>query len=399
MNFVRQNRDRPFFLYLPTNAPHDPFWVDERYSQPYKKRGVPSPTAEFFGMIQNIDENTGKLLALLDELGIARDTIFVFLTDNGSSAGGKRRDHPPGWDGYTAGMRAQKGSPYEGGHRVPLFIRWPGGGWEGGRDTAELACHLDVLPTLAELCRLEVPSSHRFDGASLVPLLRGTSGYASGRTHFIEHHQTRLDGKFQMESPEPWRNAVALTSRWRLVNGRELYDIQADPGQTGNIAGQHPDVVKSLRQQYDRWWKDVSPGFESWVRIPICNDAERVTRLTCFDWHGDMVPSSQEMVRDGLVANGPWALRAERNGTYTVTLRQRPHYVEHTMDAELARVSVNGREQSAPVAKGSSSVSFDVPLEAGEVDLRTELQSGSVRRGAYYVDITRKNSKSNGSQI
>ncbi len=197
MNFIRENQTRPFFLYLPTNAPHDPFWVDERYSQPYKKSGVPSPTAEFYGMIQNIDENAGKLLGVLDELGLAQDTIPIYMTDNGSSAGGKRRDHPRSGTATPQECEPKKASTYEGGHRVTLFSGWPGGGWTGGRDVGELACHLDVLPTLAELCGLKVPASHRFDGARLVPLLHDAAGFPSARTHLHRAHQTRKDASFR----------------------------------------------------------------------------------------------------------------------------------------------------------------------------------------------------------
>lgn len=390
MHFVRQNRERPFFLYLPTNAPHDPFLVDKRYSQPYKDRGVPSPTAEFFGMIQNIDENTGRLLKLLNELRLAENTIFIYMTDNGSSAGGKRQDHPPNWNGFTAAMRAQKGSPYEGGHRVPLFIRWPKSGWKTGRDVSSLTCHLDVLPTLAELCNLQVPADHRFDGSTLAPLLRGTAGFSGERTHFIEHHQTRKDGKYQMENPEPWRNAVALTERWRLVNGRELYDMRLDPGQKKDVSAENTDVVKVLRQRYDQWWKDVSPGFTRWNRVRIGSTSEPVTGLTCFDWHGDFVPSNQVMVRSGLVANGPWALDAEREGLYRIVLRQRPEYVNFAVEADKARLWLNNREYDAPVEKGKSGVAFEVSVSRGHVDLRTELESGGVRRGAYYVDVSLK---------
>jgi len=396
MDFVRKNRERPFFLYLPTNAPHDPFLVDKRYSEPYKKRGVPSPTAEFYGMIENIDENAGKLLRLLDELKIAEDTIFLFMTDNGSSAGGKRNDHPPEWQGYTAGMRAQKGSPFEGGHRVPLFVRWPKGGWKSGRDVAALTCHLDVLPTLADLCGLKPPADHRFDGSSMVPLLRESQGFPAERTHFIEHHQTRQDGKFQMEDPGRWRNAVALTSRWRLVNGRALFDVQRDPGQTSDVAAANPQVVAKLLKEYDTWWKDVSPGFASWNRITIGSSSEPVTGLTCFDWHGAVVPSSQAMVQSNLVANGPWALTAERAGIYSVTLRERPHYVQHALRAQRARLRVNRHEHVQSVKPGSAGSTFEVPVPRGPVDLFTELDSDGVQRGAYYVDISYKEQNSSG---
>ena len=138
-----------------------------------------------------------------------------------------------------------------------------------------------------------------------------------------------VDGNYQMEHPQPWRNAVALTARWRLVNGGELYDMEQDPGQRTNVATQHPDIVRDLRGQYDRWWEQMAAASHTWNRIEIGNVAENPTGLTCFDWHGDKVPSSQDMVRDGMVANGTWALHAQRAGRYEITLRQRPAYVRY----------------------------------------------------------------------
>ena len=118
IKFIEANKERPFFCYLPTNAPHGPFLVADGYSKPYKDKGIESPLAEFYGMITNIDENMNRLMRKLDELGLRENTILIFMTDNGSTMGNRA---------FNAGMRGQKGSEYEGGHRVPFFIRWPKG--------------------------------------------------------------------------------------------------------------------------------------------------------------------------------------------------------------------------------------------------------------------------------
>ncbi len=388
LSFVERNRNRPFFLYLPTNAPHDPFIVDERYSAPYRKMGVPERTAAFYGMIENIDENLGKLLSRLNRLGLAEDTVFLFMTDNGTSAGVPRKGtDPASWPGFPAGMRANKGAVYEGGHRVPLFIRYPGGGWRHGVDRNELTCHLDLLPTLAQICSLEIPKGHRLDGHSLTPLMTGKGDFPRDRTHFIEHHQIREGQKFQMENPRPWRHAVALRGRWRLVFGRELYDLRTDPEQRNDIAAKHPELAADLRRQYDAWWSRMQAGFSSWVRIHAGNPAENPLHLTCFDWHGEYIPSSQEMVKANLIANGVWALDVERAGTYEVTLRQRPDYVAHVIEAEAARMWVNNREHRGEVKPGTTGVVIRAAFPAGRVDLKTELVSGGVSRGAYYADV------------
>ena len=172
--FMERNQEAPFFLYLSTNAPHGPYFVKERYADLYRAQGVGDTMARFLGMITNIDDNMALLLARLEELGLDDNTILIFMTDNGSAEGAANwRGEPATWNGYTAGMRGGKGSEYDGGHRVPFFLRWPAGNLSGGMDFDLLSAHIDVLPTLADLCSLDLPRNVNLDGKSLVPVLYG----------------------------------------------------------------------------------------------------------------------------------------------------------------------------------------------------------------------------------
>ena len=253
--FIEAEDDRPFFAYLSTNAPHGPFRVAESYSRPYSEHGVPPTMAKFYGMIANIDENLGRLRAHLKESGLAENTLLLFMTDNGTAAGhGPRKGEQGSWGGYNSGMRGQKGSEYEGGHRVPCFVTWPAGGIRGGRDVDALAAHVDLFPTLAELCGLERRGTRALDGASLAAALRKTGPAPEGRTLFV--HSQRV------ASPEKWRKSAVMSDRWRLVNGVELYDLRSDPGQTEDLAATHPDRVEQLRARYDSWWDSLEPHFE-----------------------------------------------------------------------------------------------------------------------------------------
>ena len=226
--FIEKNREKPFFAYLSTNAPHGPFLVADSYKKPYLQNGVQPTMASFYGMITNIDENMGLLLKRLDELKLKDNTILIFMTDNGTAAGASRRrgnkKAGKAWPGFNAGMRGQKGSSYDGGHRVPFFIHWPAGGLHGGRDLDTLSAHIDILPTLAELCGIKHPvaGAPAIDGKSLAPLLKGKEPAWPDRTLFV--HSQRL------EQVKKGRNNAVLTKRWRLVNNKELYDITADPG-------------------------------------------------------------------------------------------------------------------------------------------------------------------------
>jgi arylsulfatase A-like enzyme len=182
--FIERNRRHPFFAYIATNAPHSPYLVADTYSRPFREAGIPSPRAEFYGMIANIDENVGRLMARLDEWGLRDDTIVVWMTDNGSAAG------TGDGGGFGAGMRGRKGSEYDGGHRVPCFLS-RGSQWRPNRDVGRLTAHIDLMPTLLELCGVPFPKNVEFDGKSLVPLLREKPEAWPERTLFVRNGGNR----------------------------------------------------------------------------------------------------------------------------------------------------------------------------------------------------------------
>jgi arylsulfatase A-like enzyme len=371
--FVEENKARPFFCYLPTNAPHAPYNAAGKYSQPYRDRGVPDQRARFYGMIANIDENVGRLLARLTELGLEDDTVVIFMTDNGTAAGADAKG-----GGYAAGMRGIKGSEYEGGHRVPCFLRWPGK-LTGGRDVGRLTAHIDLLPTLIDLCALKKPDGVKFDGVSLRPLLTGKGDWPE-RTMFV--HSQRID------HPEKWRKCAVMTDRWRLVNGTELYDLPADPGQKTDVAAANAPVVAALRKAYDGWWADISGRFGEYCEIVVGSEKENPTALACHDWHGEIAPSGQDMVLKGVVANGFWAIDVARAGKYEITLRQQPAAAKFVIPATAARLKVGETDETKAVPVGSASVTFPVKLPAGKTRLQTWLtEKDGTSRGAYFVEV------------
>jgi len=373
LKFIEDNRDRPFLCYLPTNAPHAPYNVADRYSAPYRDKGVPEQRARFYAMITNIDENVGRLLARLKELGLEEKTLVILMTDNGTAAGADEKG-----GGFNAGMRGIKGSEYEGGHRVPCFLRWPGH-LDAGRDVARLTAHIDILPTLIDLCGLTRPDRVAFDGKSLRPLLTGKGDWPE-RTLFV--HSQRID------HPEKWRKCAVMTDRWRLVNGAELYDLAADPGQKKDMAGENAEVVAGLRKAYDGWWADISRRFDEYCEIMVGSEKENPSALCCHDWHGERAPSGQDMVRQAVVANGFWAVDVARAGRYEITLRQQPAEAKFVIPAETARLAVGAVDVSRPVPPGATAVTFQVRLPAGKTRLQTWLtEKGGVSRGAYFVEV------------
>jgi len=380
--FIREHQAGPFFCYLATNAPHSPYLVADELKQPYLTAGVPEPMASFYGMIANIDQNMGQLLALLDELQIADNTVLIFMTDNGSAAGFVPNGKQGVWNGFNAGMRDRKASEYDGGHRVPCFIRWPAGQIGGGRDVDLLAAHLDLLPTLVELCGLEAPSHFNWDGISLASHLRGNDSSRPERTLFV--HSQRV------ERPEKWRKCSVLTERWRLVNGAELYDIQADPGQQTDVAASQRDVVESLRSAYEQWWQSLEPVFDEEVRIGLGSEAENPTLLCCHDWHGEPIPVMQDTVAKDPAQNGYWSVDVLRGGRYEFRLRSRPPGVSKAIGATVARLKVGNVEHSATVDANAEEAVLTVDLPAGSAHVSTEfLSDDRPARGAYYVEIRR----------
>ncbi len=386
IRFVRENRDRPFFVYLSTNAPHGPYLVDEKYSKPYAEKGVPDTMAKFYGMIENIDENMGRLRGQIAELGLSENTILIFMTDNGTAAGvAGKRGGPGKWDGFNAGMRGQKGSEYDGGHRVPFFIHWPAGKLAGGRDVTPLAAHIDVLPTLADLCGLRRPDGPPIDGTSLKAALYGDGTALRGRTLFV-HSQRILH-------PEKWRKCAVMTERHRLVNGKELYDIKADPGQKTDIAAGHPGMVEAFREAYEGWWKSLEPVFGGYVRIGVGSDRENPVRLSAHDWLcEDQKDSSwhQAHVQRGHLGKGPWALDVERAGEYEIALYRWPEQLGKAMDCTQARVKVGEIERSMEIKPGDVRAAFRVALPKGPAFLETWLTRGDGKvHGAYFAHVRR----------
>ena len=240
----KRQGDQPFFAYITPNAPHSPYVCPEKYAQMYEGQGLNKNEAAYYGMITNIDDNMGRLLDSLKKWQLDRNTLLIFMTDNGHSIGSL----------YNAGMRAAKGSPYQGGTRVPAFWRWPGV-LGSGVDVNKLTAHVDILPTLCELAGAKLPEV-KLDGRSLTPLLKDAQAEWSDRYLFT--HVGRWPKGQAAESKHA--KCAVRGARFRLVNNQELHDILADPGEKVNVIDQHPEVVAAMRAAYDQWWSEVLPA-------------------------------------------------------------------------------------------------------------------------------------------
>jgi arylsulfatase len=247
---AKRQEKAPFFAYIATNAPHAPLDVPEAYEKQYEGK-VKANVAKFYGMIANIDDNVGKLAAKLKEWGLDQDTVVIFMTDNGGTAGVPV---------FNAGMRGGKVTPYQGGTRVPFFFSWPAR-LRGGVDVDRLAAHVDVVPTFADLTGVALPADLKLDGRSLLPLLENPG--AAWPERYLFTHVGRWDKGQAAQSQ--YALCAVRNSRYRLVNATrkgenwELHDIKNDPGEKKNILAEQPEVFREMKAAYDQWWRDVQP--------------------------------------------------------------------------------------------------------------------------------------------
>lgn len=356
MKFIERHKDEPFFCMIALNAPHLPFNVPKEFMAMYRDSGEPETYQRFMGMITNIDQNMGRLRERLRQLGLDENSILVFMSDNGTDG--------TAWEGrkdpYRAGMRGEKGSEYDGGHRVPFFLRWPGGRVPENERIDTLTAFVDFMPTVLELCGATVLADRSFHGESLVPLIRGHRGGHWDERIIVTDSQ-------RVTYPLKWKQSAAMKGKWRLVNGNEIYDIEADPGQRTDIAAKHPEIVKELRAGYEAWWKIVSPRFDEEIPLrlgkqPVC--------LNTHDWRNEdsEVAWSQAAIRAGKVCNGYWEVLVESDGEYEFELRRWPREAGHAVQAGIDGDDVEWRrEECWPEAHDAFTGGKALPIETAQL--------------------------------
>lgn len=400
---------KPFLMWLATNAPHAPFIAPEGTDKPFEAAGLKPPLTSFYAMIENIDGNVGSLLDELKSLGIEEDTIVIFLTDNGSAM-----------PAFAAGMKGNKGTPHEGGVRVPFFIRWPGH-IEAGRVVESLAAHIDLLPTLSGLCGFELPDQWIGGGEDLSKPLLGDGDFPTGRSFFT--HVGRWGGDDRPERHRTQKFSVR-TDRWRQV-GLALYDMENDPGQTKDVFSENQEVAAAILEDYGRWWDSVLPSLREPVRYVIGDDRSPQILITAHDWwpslestngkqsHMGNQAAARDYLKKAMVAktrnslpelSGHWKLEAARAGNYLVRMSlvplDAPEEERRTLGRlrpGVAHVRVGKQETQLEVMEGASSVAIRMDLDAGPADLEAWF-SGQLpekrKLGALFVEIERKGEKS-----
>jgi arylsulfatase A-like enzyme len=405
LKFIETNKDRPFFCYIATNAPHSPLNVPKAYLDKYKDvEGINDQTKRFYGMITNIDDNFKILEDKLAALKLTDNTILIFTTDNGTAGGANV---------FNAGLRGGKGSEYEGGHRVPFFISWPNGKLTGGKDIDKLVAHYALLPTFVDVLDLNFTPVKPLDGTSLKPLLYHIGQEIPNRILYMDTQR--------LQNLVKYKKYTVMDDNWRLVNGDELYDMKVDRGQTTNVINEHPEVAEKLAAGYEKWWQSfMGEGVDQrYAYIKVGSPHENPTRISAHDmltgkfgnvWHQYGAATASQ-------ATGRWKIEFIEDGEYKISLCRFPRESElainqtfqaqqknielgSTMPASVktdfteAYIYVADMEKSAKIEPGQKEVSFTAKISAGKYDMEAQLIDKDERvYPAYYVYIEKLEQK------
>ncbi len=408
IKYITGNKEKPFFMYLATNAAHGPFNVPMEYREMYEDASLLDHQKNFYGMLTNLDDNFGRLEDYLKTNGLLDNTIIIYTTDNGTAGGVAYNKQTQETFGHNP-LRGTKGSHYEGGHRVPFLIHWPEGGLVGGKKNNDLIAHVDLLPTLTTLAGIPFASEKPLDGSDASASLIGKQPLTN-RVLVIDTQRGQW--------PEIYKNPTVMDGDWRLVNHTELYNTAADLNQKNNIASDHPDRVKTMQDFYDQWWEST---IADWKHSPtfIGTKEENPVLITIHDMHpyetnGD-IPWNQDLIRKGeMDTKGYYEIKVAEAGKYKFSLSRWPLESQLDLSAEVeeipatksmeglskgksiefktATIKVGEKQMNVEANNDSQSASLTLDLVAGETTLEASFQTiaGSYFP-AYYILVERIN--------
>lgn len=393
--FIEANRDQPYFVYLPTNVVHKPLEVAPHYSEPFKAKGFDDYTATLYGEMVNLDENVGRLHAILAQLGDTENTILLYTVDNGPIGVRGTDSIPNGAHRYNLGLRGGKGEIWEGGIKLPLFVMWPSS-LPPGKKYEQIVSHIDVFPTVLDMCGVASTHDLHVDGRSLLPLMEGLTSDWPDRTLFFQQSRPDRARRRYWDEPRLFVNCAARSQKYKAVMTSEesgqtyfqpvdlkstrLYDIENDPGETTDISKSHPDIVQKLRDEYEAWFLDVSKGFGPAVRNVVGSTHQNPVVLTSQDMRGvrsalaphELGTAKRQAQSGNPLGFGYWAIEVLQKARYRIGMQFTPVTVAgdrcswtFPFKAGEAFLQLGNIEKSQLVQEGASSVNFDVVLEPG----------------------------------
>ncbi|MEO1011564.1 MAG: sulfatase-like hydrolase/transferase [Bacteroidota bacterium] len=373
IDFMKRNRENPFFCFISTPAVHFPTQLHPETGKRLKERGVTNEKfLPIWSMIENVDDNVGRLLDYLNESGLKENTLLFVLSDQGVNDRGVT---------HRAGEGTKRGVQYDEKHQVFCMVQYPKFTEIEPGDRSELTGIVDVLPTILDVCQLERPSN--LDGESLVPLIGGPGSWDANRKLVVQCPRKRERYK--------WDNVSVKYKKWRLVDGKELYNIKDDYGQTKNVISKHPDLVNELTEVYEDFWNSLPP--EKLVLSAHVLGAEEAprTRLNGMDWYQGGHPWPQQALAKR-TEQGKWKVEVARNGQYRFELRHYPREEPRPIEAVRATVEIGGERATIPLDVKTTHAVLELNLEKGLYDMVTTFEhpashEGNKEWGAYYVYV------------
>lgn len=365
MKFIEHGDDKPFFCFVSTPATHRPWQSHPEAARKITERGVQHSKNDLalYSMIENIDENVGKILDQLERLKLTENTLVIVATDQGTR---RERDH--------------KGLAYDEYHQVFCLMRYPPLTAGNSHRSTALTGMVDMTPTVLELCGVERPGN--LDGRSLRPLLAGRKGWEDERSLIVQCPRGRTRAM--------WKNSSVKTQRWRLLEGKTLFDAEADPGQLTDLADQHPEVVKKLRRSYERFWYSLPEEAELLSRFVIGAPQTPEIRLNAMDWYRGGKPWHQLHIPQHKTKGG-WMVEFVRAGIYRFELRHYPREGPRPRGALKATVSAGGTTDFTMLKPEDEFAIVELEVKKGVYDLEAKFElAGKQEVGALFLYVRRK---------
>jgi arylsulfatase A-like enzyme len=359
IDFIKQSQDKnkPFFAYIASNTPHSPFHdVPEKWLEYYKGLNLENSQfpqdqghpiggeddmdirARIYAMVSNLDENVGRLFSELDKMKLTENTLVIYMCDNG-----------PNSNRYVTGFRGRKSNAWEGGVRSPFWAHWPKV-FKAGSTSDALSAHVDVLPTILEACKVDLPKDLSIDGQSMLGYLTGQKQNPEDRMVILQSHRG--------EQPNRYENVTVVTQRWKLVDngkpgGLELFEISKDPFAEENVLGKYPDIRKELEARYDAWLTEMQRINPMDLPLYVGTDQEPETVLTSQDL--------KEVQTGGNGSVGEWRLKVVESGTYRIGISDKTFIGPIT-----AELLIDNKQVASLTLNESRKLNYFDPIELTE---------------------------------
>lgn len=418
----QKQKEKPFFVFMPLTLCAQPYRPTEKHLDEIIAAGLEQETARYYALLRDFDDSLGAFIKNLQKNGLLANTVIIFTSATGSPHAAFNKEFSGG-----------KGSLREGGHRVPFFIFWQREFKQyRGTDIQRLVMHADVAPTILDICSLKTDRKllTRQDGVSFRPLLLSGGEAWFPRTLYMQPREVE---SFQTPS-----GSLVMTERFRLLDGRQLFDMEEDLRQMKDVSGAHASELKTLEKLYKKWFQEavveegrvvnpiyiacgLTPAEKLAVqravqaealqreKVPEAEQTREIMHkalatarasaavtekkptqaavLTCYDWRQNDPLVYPAQLAQLPADTGTWETEFLEAGTYEFTLRITPENVRRVIPATQAFLQIGKKTPSAPVPRDAAEVKIRTPVPAGAVPVRAMFQGTGGSFGAYFVVV------------